>query len=336
MPFAPVCDHRVFPLLARFGVLFVAALLFCFLAPAGIAQGFPSKPLRIIVRAPPGGTDDLLARLITAQMSKVTGQRVNVDYRPGAGGLVAWEYVAKLPPDGHTLLLAASGLAAIRSLRPDMPVDPWRDFTWISLVSNFMLVLTVHPSLPARNTKELIALARSRPGQLSYGSSGVGATPHLAAEYFKALAKIDIRHIPYKGAGPMYVDLMGGRIEMGTAVLGGAIAHIQAGKMRAIGVSGANRSPQVPDIPTIAESGLPGYEFTAFYALLLPGGAPRDIVSAMADIVARTVSAPEFRDQVLKNGLEPAFNTPEQMLQLAKRDADKIDQIVRAANIKAE
>lgn len=336
MPFAPVCDHRVFPLLARFGVLFVAALLFCFLAPAVIAQGFPSKPLRIIVRAPPGGTDDLLARLITAQMSKVTGQRVNVDYRPGAGGLVAWEYVAKLPPDGHTLLLAASGLAAIRSLRPDMPVDPWRDFTWISLVSNFMLVLTVHPSLPARNTKELIALARSRPGQLSYGSSGVGATPHLAAEYFKALAKIDIRHIPYKGAGPMYVDLMGGRIEMGTAVLGGAIAHIQAGKMRAIGVSGANRSPQVPDIPTIAESGLPGYEFTAFYALLLPGGAPRDIVSAMADIVARTVSAPEFRDQVLKNGLEPAFNTPEQMLQLAKRDADKIDQIVRAANIKAE
>lgn len=328
--------ERACPARVRHGMLAVAALLFCLPPPAVIAQGFPSKPLRIIVRAPPGGTDDLLARLITAQMSKVTGQRVTVDYRPGAGGLVAWEYVAKLPPDGHTLLLAASGLAAIRSLRPDMPVDPWRDFTWISLVSNFMLVLTVHPSLPAKNARELIALARSRPGQLSYGSSGVGATPHLAAEYFKALAKIDIRHIPYKGAGPMYVDLMGGRIEMGTAVLGGAIAHIKAGKMRAIGVSGASRSPQVPDIPTIAESGLPGYEFTAFYALLLPGGAARDIVAAMADIVAKTVSAPEFRDQVLKNGLEPVFNTPEQMLQLAKKDADKIDQIVRAANIKAE
>jgi tripartite-type tricarboxylate transporter receptor subunit TctC len=336
MPFVPVCDHRVFPLLTRYGVLFVAALLFCFLAPTVVAQSYPAKPLRIIVRAPPGGTDDLLARLITAQMSKVTGQRVSVDYRPGAGGLVAWEYVAKQPPDGYTLLLAASGLAAIRSLRPDMPVDPWRDFTWISLISNFMLVLTVHPSLPAKNARELIALARSRPGQLSYGSSGVGATPHLAAEYFKAMAKIDIRHIPYKGAGPMYIDLMAGRIEVGTAVLGGAIPHIQAGKMRAIGVSGANRSPQVPEIPTLAEGGLPGYEFTAFYTLLLPGGAPRDIVAALADVVARTASAPEFREQVLKNGLEPAHNTPEQMLQLAKRDADKIDRIVRAAGIKAE
>jgi tripartite-type tricarboxylate transporter receptor subunit TctC len=300
-------------------------------------QGFPSKPLRLIVRAPPGGTDDLIARLIAPAIGKVVGQQVIVDYRPGAGGLVAWEYVAKQPPDGYTLLLAASGLAAIKSLRLDMPVDPFRDFGWVSQVTSFMLVLAVHPSLPTHTLKDLIALARSRPGQMSYGSSGVGATPHLAAEYFKAMAKVQINHVPYKGAGPMYLDLIGGRIEMGAAVLGSALPHIRNGRIRGLGVSGAKRSPQLPEVPTIAEAGLPGYEFEPFYAIVVPTRTPREIMGALSEAVAKAMSPPEFREQFFKIvGSEAVFNTPEQMLQVAKQEADLIDKIVRTANIKAE
>ncbi|TSA41877.1 MAG: tripartite tricarboxylate transporter substrate binding protein [Betaproteobacteria bacterium] len=301
------------------------------------AQGFPSKPLRLIVRAPPGGTDDLIARLISPAIGKVLGQQVIVDYRPGAGGLVAWEYVAKQPPDGYTLSLAASGLAAVKSLRQETPVDPFRDFGWVSQVTSFMLVLVVHPSLPVRTLKELIALARSRPGQLSYGSSGVGATPHLAAEYFKAMAKVQIDHVPYKGAGPMYLDLIGGRIEMGAAVVGSAMPLIRSGKIRGLGVSGAKRSPQLPEVPTIAEAGLTGYEFEPFYAIVVAIRTPREIMGALSEAIAKAMSPPEFREQFFRIvGSEVLFNTPEQMLQVAKKEAELIDKIVRAANIKPE
>lgn len=317
----------------------VVVLVACVLAAPLIAfaQGFPAKPLRLIVRAPPGGTDDLIARLISPAIGKVVGQQVIVDYRPGAGGLVAWEYVAKQPPDGYTLHLAASGLAAINSLRVEKPVDPFRDFGWVSQVTSFMLVLVVHPSLPARTLKELIALARNRPGQLSYGTSGVGATPHLAGEYFKAMAKVQIGHVPYKGAGPMYLDLIGGRIEMGAAVLGSALPLIRDGRIRALGVSGAKRSPQLPEVPTIAEAGLAGYEFEPFYAIVVPARTPREIMGALADAVAKAMSPPEFREQFFRIvGSEVVFNGPEQMLQVAKKEAELIDRIVRTTNIKPE
>ena len=304
---------------------------------ATFAQGFPSKPLRLIVRAPPGGTDDLIARLITPALGKVVGQQMIVDYRPGAGGLVAWEYVAKQLPDGYTVHLAASGLAAIKSLRVELPVDPFRDFGWVSQITSFMLVLVAHPSLPVRTLKELIALARSRPGQLSYGSSGVGATPHLAAEYFKAMAKVQIDHVPYKGAGPMYLDLIGGRIEMGAAVLGSALPHIRSGRIRALGVSGAKRSSLLPEVQTIAEAGLTGYTFEPFYALVVPVRTPREIMGVLSEAVAKAMSPPEFRAQFFKIvGSELVNNTPEQMLQVAKNEAELIDKIVRTANIKPQ
>ena len=304
---------------------------------SSLAQSFPSKPMRLIVRAPPGGTDDLIARLISPALSKVVGQQVIVDYRTGAGGLVAWEYVAKQPPDGYTILLAASGLAAIKSLRPDMPIDPFRDFGWVSQVTSFMLVLVVHPSLPTRTLKDLIALARSRPAQLSYGTSGVGATPHLAGEYFKAMAKVQINHVPYKGAGPMYLDLVGGRIEMGSAVLGSALPLIRDGRIRALGVSGVKRTPQLPEVPTIAEGGLAGYEFEPFYAIVVPARTPREITVALSDAIAKAMSPPEFREQFFRIvGSEAISNTPEQMLQVAKKEAELIDRIVRTADIKAE
>ena len=314
----------------------VLALLLSLLPSAAIAQSFPAKPLRIVVRAPPGGTDDLLGRFISQKMEEILGQPIIVDYRTGACGLVAWEYVAKGPPDGYTILLAASGLGAIKSLRPDATIDPWRDFAWVSQVTNYQLALVVHPSLPAKTLKELIALARSRPGQLSYGSSGIGATPHFSAEYFKSAANLNILHVPYKGAGPMYVDLMGGRVEMAFSVVASAIPHITNGKVRALGVTGAKRVPQLPQVPTIAEGGVPGYEFTAYYALLVQGRTPREIVARLADATAKTVGAPDFRARIVNAGMEPVSNTPDQMVEVAKLDGAKIDRIVRTANIKME
>jgi tripartite-type tricarboxylate transporter receptor subunit TctC len=315
----------------------LAAFIACLVAAAAPAQTYPTKAMRLIVRAPPGGTDDLIARLIAPAIGKTIGQQVIVDYRPGAGGLVAWEYIAKQPPDGYTMLLAASGLAAIKSLRQGVTLDPFKDIGWVTQVTEFMLVLLVHPSLPARNTTELIALARKRPGELSYGSSGIGATPHLAAEYFKSMAKVNINHIPYKGAGPMYLDLFSGRIELGAAVLGGALQHIRGGKVRPIGVSGAARSSQAPDIPTINESGLRGYVFEPFYALVVAAGTPRETMSALADIVSRSLTTPEFRAQFLKLvASDIKVNTPDAMLQAAKKEADLIEGIVRTAGIKPE
>ena len=315
----------------------IAAFVACLVAAAAPAQTYPSKAIRLIVRAPPGGTDDLIARLIAPAISKTIGQQVIVDYRPGAGGLVAWEYIAKQPPDGYTMLLAASGLAAIKTLRPGATLDPFKEIGWVTQVTDFMLVLLVHPSLPVRNAAELIALAKKRPGELSYGSSGIGATPHLSAEYFKSMAKVDMNHVPYKGAGPMYLDLFTGRIEVGAAVLGGALPHIRSGKVRPIGVSGAKRSPQAADVPTIAEGGLPGYAFEPFYALVVAAGTPPDTMNALARIVAKALTTPEFRAQFQKLvAAEVKVNTPEAMLQLAKKEAELIETIVRTAGIKLE
>lgn len=314
------------------------AVLLALLVPcAAMAQSFPSKQLRLIVRAPPGGTDDLIARLTAPQIGKAFGQQVVVDYRPGAGGLVAWEYVSKQPPDGHTFLLAASGLAAIKSLRKDVTLDPFRDISWVTQVTTFMLVLLAHPSLPARNVGELVALARKRPGELSYGSSGIGATPHLSVEYLKGLAKVDINHIPYKGAGPMYIDLLAGRIELGAAVVGGALPHIRSGKVRPIGVSGAKRSSQLPDVPTFAEGGLKGYAFDPFYAFVAAAGTPPELLNALAKGIATGLAPADFRAQFLKVvASEIETSTPAEVLAKARKEAELIENIVRTAGIQPE
>jgi tripartite-type tricarboxylate transporter receptor subunit TctC len=318
----------------HFARVLLAALL-CGVSCAVVAQAFPTKPVRLILRSPPGGTDDILGRLLAQKMPETLGQQVIIDYRTGAGGLVAWEIVAKSPPDGYTVFLAASGLGAVKSLRPSATIDPWRDYTWVSQVVGYQLMLVSHPTLPVKTIKDLITLARSRPGQLTYGSSGIGATPHLLGEYFKAAAKVNMVHVPYKGGGPMYIDLLGGRIEIGTTLTSSAMPHIKAGKVRPLGVSGAKRVPQLPDVPTIGET-LPGFEFDAFYALIVPSATPRDIVLKLNEATVKAVASPEFRQRTIDGGLEPKSNTPEQMLALAKADGSKIDKIVRTAGIKAE
>lgn len=305
------------------------------LADAVPAQVFPAKPLRLIVRAPPGGGDDLHARLLATPLAKALAQPVVLDYRPGAGGLVAWEITAKSQPDGYTLLLAASGLAGVRALRPEMPVDPWRDFAWVSQVATFPLILTANNALPARSLKDVVALARRRPGELNYGSSGIGATPHLAAEYFRGAAGIDINHVPFKGSSAMYLDLMAGRIELGTSVLGGAIPFVRSGRLRALAVTSATRSPQLPDVPTVAEAlGLKDFEFTPFYAIVTQGQTPRDTVQVLSAAVGRAVANAELREGMLAAGSVPSASTPEQMLATARRAADQIERIVKATGIK--
>jgi tripartite-type tricarboxylate transporter receptor subunit TctC len=321
-------------------VLAVSIAAFMFALPATApAQDFPSKPLRLVLRAPPGGADDLQARLLTAHLRPVLGQNVVIEYKTGAGGFVAWEYMAKLPPDPHTIMLTASGLASVRSLRPGTTIDPFRDYTWLSQISSFMLVFTSTPALPVKDIKELIALARKRPGEVNYGSTGVGATPHLAAEYFKAAAKIDAPHIPYKGAGGMFLDLLGGRIGWGTSTPAAAVAHVKAGRLRGLGVTGPRRLAELPDVPTVAEgAGLKGFEFTGFYAMIAAPNIPKDAAARLADAINKVVSSPEFRDQFVKAvaGMEPVASTPAEILALAKQDAAKVEKIVRTANIKAE
>jgi tripartite-type tricarboxylate transporter receptor subunit TctC len=261
---------------------------------------------------------------------------VVVDNRSGAGGMVGWEYVAKSPPDGYTMLLSGGGLAAIKSLRPNAPVDPLRDYVWVSMVANYPLVLVIHPSVQAQNLRELIALAKAKPGTLNYGSSGVGATPHLAAEYFKSAADVDIVHVPYKGSTPVYADLMSGLVSMYFAVPASGTPYVKSGKLRAIAVTTSKRASLLPSVPTMAEAGLPGYDISSYYALLVPAGTPRDIVNRLADATAKAVASPDFRDKIIAAGSEPASSTPEELLQIVKDSAAKYDRIIKAANIKPE
>jgi tripartite-type tricarboxylate transporter receptor subunit TctC len=324
-----ICSHLLIPAVC-------AALA---ATPAPAAETYPSKPVRLILRSPPGGADDLQARLLAAQLTPILGQQVVVDYHPGAGGLVAWEYMAKAPPDGYAIMLTASGLTSVRALRPSVKIDPWRDYTWISEVSRFMLAFTGHPSLPVKNLKGVIALARKHPGQLTYGSTGVGATPHLSFEYFKSAAHLQIPHVPYRGAGPMYIDLLGGRIELGTSTTGSTVPYVTSGRLRGLGVTGAQRLPELPDVPTVAESaGLPGWEFTGFYAIIAPPGLPRELVQALSAAIRKAIDAPGFKEKFRKTvpGMEAIASTPEEILDVAKKDGEKVSKIIRDAHIRAE
>ena len=320
---------RPFHRLLALAILLVAAM-------QANAQPFPTKPLRLVVAFVPGGGDDYHGRVLAQKLSEILGQQVVVDNRAGAGGLVGWEHVAKSPADGYTMLLSGGGLAAIKSLRPNAPVDPIRDFVWVSMVAGYPLVLVVHPAVPAKDLRELIALAKAKPGQLNYGSSGVGATPHLAAEYFKSAAGVDIVHVPYKGSTPVYADLMAGLVSMYFAVPASGAPYVKSGKLRAIAVTSAKRASLLPSVPTMAEAGLPGYDISSFYALLVPAGTPREIVNRLAEATARAVASPDLREKIVNAGSEPASSTPEELLQIVKDSAAKYERIIKAANIKPD
>jgi tripartite-type tricarboxylate transporter receptor subunit TctC len=299
-------------------------------------EPYPAKPVRFVAGFPAGGPSDIVTRAVAKRMSELMGQPVVVENRAGAGGHIAVETVAKAPPDGYTILLAGSFVTIGPSLNSKLPYDPVRDLAPVGLIARNQYLLVVHPAVPAKSVKELIALARSRPGQLNYGSSGVGAPPHLATELMKAMAHIDAVHVPYKGATPAIADLIGGHIDFYIGGISGLIPHVRSGKLRALAVTGAKRSSELPDVPTIAEAALPGYDISTWFGVVAPARTPADIVARLNVALVKIVNEQEMRTYLAAQGLEPATSTPDELARLIRDEIPKFAKIVKAAGIKAE
>jgi tripartite-type tricarboxylate transporter receptor subunit TctC len=313
------------------------ALLGVFLIWASVtggvsAQDFPVKPIRFVI----GPAPDVLARLIGQKLTDAWGQQVIVDQRPAAGGIIAGETVAKAPPDGYTWLLSTGAYPTLVGLYPKLPFDFVRDLTPVSLLASIPFLLVVHPSVPAKSVAELVKLARERPGQLNYASSGNGTTAHLAAEMFKNMAGINIVHVPYKGTVQGVVDLMSGHVHMMFAIMQSAYPHVQAGKLRALAVSGVKRSPSAPALPTIAESGVPGYEFTSWNGVHVTAGTPKAVVTKIHGELVKVVALPDVRERMFNLGMEVAGSTPEQLAALVTSDIAKWGKVIKASGVRVD
>jgi tripartite-type tricarboxylate transporter receptor subunit TctC len=318
-------------------ILICVAALLALSAPGAWAQGYPVKPIRFVLGFPAGTNVDLLARPIALRMSEALGQQVIVDNRPGATGLIANEYVAKAAADGYTLLVApGSSLTSTPHLRLKMPYDSFKDFSPIIQISAFPQVLIVNPVVPARTVKELIAIAKAKPGVLTFGSSGVGSAFHLAGELFKSMARIDMLHVPYKGGNLALTDLIGGRLDLMFYSLAIAQPQISAGKLRAIAVTGLKRDALLPGLPTIDESGLRGYDITGWHGVFAPAGTPREIIDRLNAVVARILASQEIRDLWASQGMDVVSTTPGQFAKRFQDDYAKYGRIVKAVGIKPE
>ena len=315
----------------------IAIIALVFSASAGaLAQGFPAKPVRLVVAFPAGGGVDIVARLLSPKLAEAWGEQVIVDNRAGASGVIGTEFAARSAPDGHTLLIGTLGnLAVNQHLFAKMPVDPLRDFAPITQVVAVHFVLVAHPSLPARDVPELIALARSRPGQLNYSSSGPGGAPHLAGELFKSMAKVDLVHVPYKGSAPSFQDLLGAQVSLTFDSLVQALPYIRDGRLRALAVLGAARTPLLPDVPTVAES-LPGYELTNWFGLVAPAAVPRAVIARIHADVVRVLQDAGVSAKLSAMGATAVGNTPEQFGALLRADSEKWGTLIREAHIRAE
>ena len=300
------------------------------------AQSWPAKPIKIVVAYPPGGPNDLSARTVGQRFSEALGQPVIVENRAGAAGNIGSQYVAASPPDGYTLLNGASALTIAPALSKNLQYDVAKDFAPISMTVVSSYVLAAHPSVPVNSIKELIALAKSHPGQLNYASSGVGAPPHLAGELLKSMAKIDILHVPYKGVGQSISDLVGGQIDMMFTATNNAVPHVNAGRLKALAVSMKKRSALLPAVPTIDESGLKGFELGSWFGILAPAGTPADIVNRLNGVIVKIVASADFRERMSSQGLDPMSNTPAEFSAYIKSELAKFSKLVQAAHIQAE
>jgi tripartite-type tricarboxylate transporter receptor subunit TctC len=303
---------------------------------AADAQTFPTKPVRFIVPAAPGGPQDVVARIIAQKVGEGWGQQMLIDNRPGAGGIIASELGAKSPPDGYTWLMNISAFTTNPFLYRKLPYDTQKDFAPVTLLVSFPLVLSVHPSLPAKSVKELVALAKARPGDLNYGSPGVGTSPHLAMELFRTLANIKLTHVPYKsGPAPTHA-ILAGEISFYFNSIQTPLPYIRNGRLRAIGLSGTKRDPLLPDVPTIAESGFPAYEVIAWLGLLLPADTPPDIVNKANADVARALRQPDTKQRLANEGMEPVGNSPREFGAFLNSELKKWGKVVAEAGVKIE
>lgn len=313
----------------------VSATLLAALAAGALAQeDYPSRPVRIIVPFPPGGSTDPMARMVAAKLMERWGGTIVVDNRPGGNTIIGSSIVAKATPDGYTMLWAGASLFSAPSLMPHLPYDVVKDFVGVTTVVKTRIVLVVHPSVPANNLKELIALAKAKPGQLNYGSSGIGTNVHLSGASFALVTGVNIRHIPYKGSGPLTTDLLGGRIHMSFQVPITVIPFINAGKLRPIAITGDGRLPVLAEVPTFAEAGLPGFGWSAWQGLAAPTGTPLSARSKIATEMASILKSPETIDFIARQGSEPLIADPNETTALIKADVERYGKIVKDANIK--
>ena len=307
------------------------------LATAAHAQNYPTKAIRLIVPFPPGGSTDLMGRVLGAKFGEAFGQQVIVENRPGASGMIGNELVARATPDGYLLTLGTIGAMSVNvSLFKSVPYDATRDFAPITLTGNVENLLVVHPSVPVRNVKELMALAASKPGLLIFASSGTGNAPHLAGELFNQLANVKMVHLPYKGGGPAMIDVMAGQVSLSFASMPSSLPFAKSGKLRAIAVGGAKRSSAAPEIPTVAESGLPGFEVTDWQGLLAPAKTPAAVIERLNRETIRILNERDVNQRLAAAGLQVATNTPAQFADFIRAEIDKWGKVIRAAGIKPE
>ena len=306
------------------------------LAAGANAQPYPSKAVRLIVPFPPGGSADILARAIGQKLGEGLGSVV-IENRPGAGTAIGAEATAKSAPDGYTVMIGTVSSHAINpSLNPKLAYDPIRDFTPLSLVASIPFALLVHPSIPAVSLSELIALAKAKPGRLNYSSAGNGTSNHLAGELFRSLAGVDIVHIPYKGSAPALADLLAGQVDMMFDLVLTAAPHVRSGKARALAVTGARRSNVLPDVPTVAEAGLPGYEVSAWFGLFGPADLPAPVTSRLNAEIVRAMESKEVRERLASQGAEALSSTPEQFAAYVRGELGKWSRVVKAAGMKVD
>ena len=312
---------------------------FALLAVAGIGMShaqYPAKPVRWVVAFPPGGGSDTLARILSPKFSESIGQTIVIDNRPGAGANIGAEIAAKAAPDGYTMLIGNIAHAINMSLYARPGYDVVRDFTVVNTLTSTPNVVVVHPSVPVKTLKELIALAKEKPGQLNMGSSGAGSSPHLAGELFNSVAGTRMNHIPYKGGGPAMAALVAGETGVGFATMPSAVGHVKAAKLRALAVTTAKRSPTMPDLPTVVEAGVPGYEASTWYVLFVPAGTPKEIVARLYTETTKLLAAPEVKQRFDATGFEAIGSTPEQAAAFVRSERDKWTKVVRTANIKVD
>ena len=301
------------------------------------AQAWPDKPIRLILGVPAGATPDVTARLIMPGVSQSLGQPLVADNRGGAGGLIAAEIVAKSAPDGYTLFISSPGaLTILPSLRKSVPYDTLRDFAPISLISVGPFVLITHPSVPVKSVKELIALAKSQPGKLNYASAGNGVANHLAMEMFKQMAGVDITHVPYKGAPQAVTDVLAGHMNMMFNSIAPIIANIKAGRLRVLGIASSKRSPQLPDVPTISEAGVPGFEAVNWFGMFAPAKTPKPIIKRVNEAVVKVLRSPDVQAQFVALGADPVGDSPEQFAAFVRRDMERYAKVVKLSGAKLD
>src|SRR6266849_4642651 len=313
-----------------------ATLCAILLGLCAYGQDYPSKLVRIVVPFAPGGPNDIIVRLVAQKLTETWGQPVVVENKAGAGGNIGTDFVAKATPDGYTLLSVGPGSLIINPLIGKVPYDTARDFAPVTLMARAPNALVAHPSLPASSVKELIALARSQPGRINYGSGGNGSTPHLAGALFAAMAGIALTHVPYKGTAPAMADLIGGQVQIAFLGIPTVLPHVKSGKLRVLAVTGKRRSPELPGVSTMDEAGVPGYELSPWYGLLAPAGAPREIVARLAAEVTKIVRAAQSRDKLAVQGAEVAGGTPEEFTAVIQADISTWARVIKDTGIRGE